>query len=135
MKVDDAPTGFMVIKRSVFEKMMAAYPELNYISDSDYKREDKGLHYRFFDCMVDPESKRYLSEDYTFCRLWQQIGGEVYVRRPIQPDPPRRENLPRRVCRLTANQYRTSRVRPRRHTDEPRPRRPARIQPARRRIA
>ena len=64
MKVDDAPTGFMVIKRSVFEKMMAAYPELNYISDSDYKREDKGLHYRFFDCMVDPESKRYLSEDY-----------------------------------------------------------------------
>ena len=59
--------------------MMAAYPELNYISDSDYKREDKGLHYRFFDCMVDPESKRYLSEDYTFCRLWQQIGGEVYV--------------------------------------------------------
>ena len=79
MKVDDAPTGFMVIKRSVFEKMMAAYPELNYISDSDYKREDKGLHYRFFDCMVDPESKRYLSEDYTFCRLWQQIGGEVYV--------------------------------------------------------
>ena len=79
MKVDDAPTGFMVIKRSVFEKMMAAYPELNYISDSDYNREDNGLHYRFFDCMVDPESKRYLSEDYTFCRLWQQIGGEVYV--------------------------------------------------------
>ena len=79
MKVHDAPTGFMVIKRSVFEKMMAAYPELNYISDSDYNREDKGLHYRFFDCMVDPESKRYLSEDYTFCHLWRQIGGDVYV--------------------------------------------------------
>ena len=79
MKVDDAPTGFMVIKRAVFEKMMAAYPELNYISDSDPKGQDKGLHYRFFDCMVDPDTKRYLSEDYTFCRLWQQIGGEVYV--------------------------------------------------------
>jgi len=60
MKVNDAPTGFMVIKRGVFEKMMAAYPELNYISDSDYSREDNGLHYRFFD-------------------WWQQIGGEVYV--------------------------------------------------------
>ena len=78
MKVDDAPTGFMVIKRSVFEKMMAAYPELNYISDSDYKREDKGLHYRFFDCMVDPERNA------TFRRLHvlppvAAIGGEVYV--------------------------------------------------------
>lgn len=79
MKVHDAPTGFMVIKRSVFEKMMAAYPELNYISDSDYNRENKGPHYRFFDCMVDPKSKRYLSEDYTFCHLWRQIGGDVYV--------------------------------------------------------
>ena len=56
------PTGFMVIKRSVFEKMIEAYPELNYVSDSDYSPENKGLHYRFFDCMVDPESKRYLSE-------------------------------------------------------------------------
>ena len=79
MKVHDAPTGFMVIKRSVFEKMIEAYPELNYVSDSDYSPENKGLHYRFFDCMIDPESKRYLSEDYTFCYLWRQIGGEVYV--------------------------------------------------------
>lgn len=78
MKVDDAPTGFMAIKRSVFEKMIAAYPELQYISDSPYS-PDKGFHYRFFDCMVDPGTKRYLSEDYTFCRLWQQIGGEVFV--------------------------------------------------------
>ena len=36
--------------------MMAAYPELNYVSDSDYSPENKGLHYRFFDCMVDPEA-------------------------------------------------------------------------------
>ncbi len=79
MKVHDAPTGFMVIKRSVFEKMMAAYPELNYISDSDYNRENKGPHYRFFDCMVDQKSKRYLSEDYTFCHLWRQLDGDVYV--------------------------------------------------------
>ncbi|ASK27667.1 hypothetical protein [Neisseria chenwenguii] len=78
MRVEDAPTGFMAVKRSVFEKMAAAYPELRYVSDSDYA-EDNGFHYRFYDCMIDPESRRYLSEDYAFCRLWQQIGGEVYV--------------------------------------------------------
>jgi hypothetical protein len=37
------------------------------------------VHYRFFDVMVDPESRRYLSEDYGFCRLWEKIGGETYV--------------------------------------------------------
>lgn len=78
MEVDEAPTGFMCIKRSVFERMVAAYPELQYVSDSDYSA-DNGFHYRFFDCFVDPQSRRYLSEDYAFCRLWQQIGGKIHV--------------------------------------------------------
>ena len=30
-------------------------------------------------CMIDPVSKRYLSEDYAFCRRWQQMGGEIYI--------------------------------------------------------
>ena len=35
--------------------------------------------YALFDTMIDPDSRRYLSEDYTFCRLWQQMGGEVFL--------------------------------------------------------
>src|SRR5262249_11676145 len=37
------------------------------------------LYWRLFDCMVDPDSGRYLSEDYAFCRRWRDIGGKVHV--------------------------------------------------------
>ncbi len=78
LAVDEAPTGFMVIKRAVFERMMTAYPDLQYTPDS-IGVADLGLHYRFFDVMVDPVSRRYLSEDYTFCRLWSQLGEKIYI--------------------------------------------------------
>ena len=78
IEMSEVPTGFMLIKRKVFEKMMHAYPELQYCPDS-LGVDDKGLHYRFFDVMTDPITKRYLSEDYAFCRLWEQIGGKIFI--------------------------------------------------------
>ena len=78
MRMHEAPTGFMVIKRRVFERIMAAYPDLRYVPDT-VGVPDQGLHYRFFDVMVDPVSRRYLSEDYGFCRLWTGLGESVYV--------------------------------------------------------
>ena len=78
MKMTEAPTGFMVIKRAVFERLVAGYPDLNYVPDS-IGETDKGLHYRFFDVMVDPETRRYLSEDYGFCRLWSGLGESIYI--------------------------------------------------------
>lgn len=78
MRMEEAPTGFMVIKRSVFERLIASYPERNYVPDS-IGVPDRGLHYRFFDVMVDPDTRRYLSEDYGFCRLWSGLGESVYI--------------------------------------------------------
>lgn len=78
MEMDEAPTGFMCIKREVFDKMRENYPHLRYTPDSR-SRKDNGLHYRFFDVMIDPDTNRYLSEDYGFCYLWQQLGGKVYI--------------------------------------------------------
>lgn len=78
MRMEEAPTGFMVIKRSVFERLIASYPELNYVPDS-VGIPDQGRHYRFFDVMVDPVSRRYLSEDYGFCRLWSGLGESIYI--------------------------------------------------------
>lgn len=80
MEVREAPTGFMCIKRGVFDRLIAAYPELKYVPDwPKGTYPEGGVHYRFFDVMVDPESRRYLSEDYGFCRLWEALGGKVYV--------------------------------------------------------
>jgi hypothetical protein len=80
IKVREAPTGFMCIKRQVFDKLIARYPELSYVPDWPEGTFPKGnVHYRFFDVMVDPQSRRYLSEDYGFCRIWEAIGGEIYV--------------------------------------------------------
>lgn len=78
MRMDEAPTGFMVIKRRVFERIMAVHPELQYVPDS-IGVADQGLHYRFFDVMVDPVSRRYLSEDFGFCRLWTGLGEHIYI--------------------------------------------------------
>jgi hypothetical protein len=78
MKMSEAPTGFMCIRRGVFERLAAHHPELNYVSDA-IDEPDRGLHYRFFDVMVDPKTRRYLSEDYGFCRLWSGLGESIYI--------------------------------------------------------
>jgi len=79
VEVAEAPTGFMCIKRKVFYDMMKFYPHLNYTPDGPPGHPDAHLHWRFFDCMVDPDSGRYLSEDWSFCRLWRDMGNKVWV--------------------------------------------------------
>ena len=88
IEVMDGPTGFMMIKRSVFERMADVYPDLKFVPDQhinqphetefDYHKTSN-WNYTFFDTMVEPETKRYLSEDYAFCRLWQNMGGKIYA--------------------------------------------------------
>jgi hypothetical protein len=79
VEVDEAPTGFMVIKRHVFTRMMERYPELRYTPDGPPVHPQAHLHWLFFDCMVHPETGRYLSEDFAFCHRWRAIGGKVWV--------------------------------------------------------
>jgi hypothetical protein len=86
VEVAEAPTGFMCIKRDVILRMMEHYPNLSYVPDGPPNNPDAHLHWLFFDCMIDPDSGRYLSEDYAFCRRWRDMGGKVWV------DP---------TCRLT----------------------------------
>jgi len=79
VEVLDASTGFFLVKRDVIEKMMQEYPELHYRNDSNIDEKFNKYCYSFFDTIHDPEDNRYLSEDYTFCRRWQKLGGEIWL--------------------------------------------------------
>jgi hypothetical protein len=80
VEVHDAGTGFMCIKREVIEKMIEAYPETEYIPE----RENEPS-WALFDTMID-DDKRYLSEDYTFCRRWQKLGGKIQLDPDVRLD-------------------------------------------------
>ncbi len=74
-KLKHGATGFMLIKREVFKVMRDKYPELKYEADDGH-----GIIYDFFKTGIieDKQTKRYASEDYYFCHLWRNIGGEVW---------------------------------------------------------
>ena len=75
----DAGTGFMMIKKSCIQKMTEKYSDLKYNNDLNTNPKYNPYFYSLFDTMIDPISKRYLSEDYTFCRRWQDIDGEIWM--------------------------------------------------------
>jgi hypothetical protein len=80
IKLHDAGTGFMMIKREAILKMIKAYPEFKYNNDVNINNESLKDHfYAMFDTSIDPVDRRYLSEDYTFCRRWQEIGGDIWL--------------------------------------------------------
>ena len=71
------PTGFLRITRSALEKMIIAY------SDRAYKNiiDDKGtLGETTWDLF--PQgiyNGRWIGEDFAFCNLWTDIGGEIWI--------------------------------------------------------
>jgi len=79
VKLKDAGTGFMCIKKEVIQQMFDKHPEYKYVNDINVDMKFEPFMYALFDTMIDPESRRYLSEDYMFCRTWQNMGGTVYL--------------------------------------------------------
>lgn len=80
-QIMETGTGFMMIKRNVFEKYEAAYPEYHYKPDHVRSEHFDGSReiMAYFDCIIDPDSKRYLSEDYMFCQNVRKIGCKVWL--------------------------------------------------------
>jgi hypothetical protein len=74
------PTGCMLIKRQVFDKLIKEYPNMDIKQKTviNGKMLWRPHFYAFFDTFYDSETKRYLGEDFAFCRLWRNIGGKLY---------------------------------------------------------
>ena len=81
MEVTDSPTGCMLIKREVIEKMIKAYPDKAIVQKTVINGEyvDKPNMWNFFDTLHDPETKSFLGEDFAFCNLWRNLGGKCYA--------------------------------------------------------
>lgn len=80
-EVSHAPTGCMLIKRQVFDKMITELPELkiNQPTIVNGQMVEKEFMYNFFDCYHEPETKRYYGEDFGFCKRWSEIGGKCHI--------------------------------------------------------
>jgi hypothetical protein len=76
-----AGTGMLLVARAAIEKMIAAYPHLQYAAIHSYPREQRtpATQYALFECLIDRDTGLYLSEDYAFCQRWRDIGGEVWL--------------------------------------------------------
>lgn len=103
IEVLEIGTGYMMIKRRVFDALKRAYPQYSYKPDHVGQANFDGSRYihAYFDCIIDSKRKlkivddlgprkegeeievggsdRYLSEDYFFCQNWRNIGGEIWL--------------------------------------------------------
>jgi hypothetical protein len=76
-EVSKTGTGFMLIKRHVFEKLNA-HPAVKPFNNDIGLPKELDQHLRtYFDTAV--RENRYYSEDWTFCENWRDLGGKVWV--------------------------------------------------------
>ena len=73
-------TGFMLIKREVFEKHMVAYPDTKFTNNIGLDPKYNPFCYTFFDCWISQdENREYLSEDWGFIVKSRVIGINAYA--------------------------------------------------------
>jgi len=81
VEVMEIGTGFMMIRRKTFQVYEETYPEYHYRPDHIRTEAFDGSReiMAYFDCIIDPVSKRYLSEDYMFCQNVQKAGLKTWL--------------------------------------------------------
>ena len=80
VEIFNGGTGFMMIKREVFEQLSDKVP--SYFNDVNDLNGQVGMREEikeYFTTSIEPETGRLLSEDYHFCYIWRKAGGKVYA--------------------------------------------------------
>ena len=76
-EVTKTGTGFLLIKRQVFEKLKSHPAVKPFNNDIGLPAELNADMKTYFDTAV--RENRYYSEDWMFCENWRDIGGKVWV--------------------------------------------------------
>jgi hypothetical protein len=81
IEVKESGTGFMLITREALQKYDKAFPMQSYKPDHVRTANFDGSReiMAYFDCVICPDTKRYLSEDYMFCQWMRKAGGKVWL--------------------------------------------------------
>ena len=81
VEVKESGTGVMLITREALQKYDKAFPTQSYKPDHVRTANFDGSReiMAYFDCVICPESKRYLSEDYMFCQWMRKAGGKIWL--------------------------------------------------------
>jgi hypothetical protein len=77
IEVTKTGTGFLLMKRHVFEKLNAHPAVKPFTNDIGLDPVLNPYMKTYFDTAV--RENRYYSEDWTFCENWRDIGGQVFV--------------------------------------------------------
>jgi hypothetical protein len=77
-RVKDIGTGMLFITRKVFEELAPHCKKYRNNNVGNTGIEFGEMVTEYFTTFVD-ENEILLSEDYAFCRMWQNIGGEVWA--------------------------------------------------------
>jgi len=77
VEVTKTGTGFMLIKRDVFDKLNQ-HPAVRPFNNDIGLDPALNTHMKtYFDTAV--RENRYYSEDWTFCENWRDLGGHIYI--------------------------------------------------------
>ena len=80
-EVSKAGTGFLLMKKHVFEKLNSHPAVKQYKNDIGLDPIYDQYLKTYFDTAV--RQNRYYSEDWTFCENWRDLGGEIYMDKRI----------------------------------------------------
>ena len=80
VEVQNMGTGFLLIKRKVFDKLKPTVPSYsNDVADLGNTIGAKEVIHEYFATSIEESTNRLLSEDYHFCSIYRAMGGKIWA--------------------------------------------------------